>query len=215
METSDKKPAVVFDVNAAITLKLLSPEGERKIRVRFPTDQEWADRARKRKVYIKQLGRGISETHVGHAEEVDAALLVAIREPNDSTEVDACEASQLVEQLGKAEVDDVEPVPGGFRVVTRVPGGLTVHTLKMPSAKDSFQYRRSFARVFDLPYNKQELTINLQAAADLYARLVQSTEGYGGAQPVGTVPIIHQAVAVKAAVDGLEHAVQGDRDANF
>jgi hypothetical protein len=208
MET---KPAVVFDVKAAITLKLVSAEGERKIRVRFPTDAEWTDRARKRKVVIKQLGRGISETQIGHAEEVDAALLTAIREENDNTEVDAFEASQLIEQLGKAEVDDVELVPGGFRVITRVPGGLTVHVLKMPTAKDSFQYRRSFARVFDLPYNKQELTINLQAAADLYARLVQSTEGYGDA----VVPIIHQAIAVKAAVDGLEHAVQGDRDANF
>ncbi len=36
-------------------------------------------------------------------------------------------------------------------------------------------------------------------------------EGYAG----NVVPIIHQAVAVKAAIDGLEHAVQGDRDANF
>lgn len=77
MET---KQAMVFDVNAAITLKLLSPDGERKIRVRFPTDQEWADRARKREIYIKQLGRGISETQAGHAAEVNTALLAAIRE---------------------------------------------------------------------------------------------------------------------------------------
>src|SRR5512146_3318612 len=114
MET---KPAVVFDVKAAIILKLISADGERKIRVRFPSDQEWADRARKRKVYIKQLGRGISETQVSHGEEVDAALLTTIRDDNDNTEVDLYEASHLIEQLAKCDVDDVDPVPGGFRVV--------------------------------------------------------------------------------------------------
>jgi hypothetical protein len=35
------------------------------------------------------------------------------------------------------------------------------HLLKMPSAKDVFEYRRGFARVLDLPYNRQELIINL------------------------------------------------------
>ena len=92
----------------------------------------------------------------------------------------------------------------------RVPGGLTAHLLRMPSAKDVIEYRRGFARVLDLPFNKQELTINLAAAGSLYQKLTQSTEGYAGA-----VPIIHQAVAVKAAIDALEAGFQEDRPANF
>jgi hypothetical protein len=80
----------------------------------------------------------------------------------------------------------------------------------MPSAKDVFEYRRAFARILDLPFNKQELTINLAAAGTLYKKLARSSEGYAG-----EVPIIHQAVAVKAAIDALDAAFQEDRDPNF
>ena len=71
-------------------------------------------------------------------------------------------------------------------------------------------YRRAFARILDLPFNKQELTVNLAAAGDLYKKLCQGTEGYAGA-----VPIIHQAVAVKAAIDALDVGFEVDRPANF
>ena len=69
----------------------------------------------------------------------------------------------------------------------------------MPSAKDVNAYRHGFARVLDLPFNRQKLTINVRAAGDLYKKLIDATEGY-----VGDVPIIHQAVAVKAAIDALD-----------
>ena len=62
-------------------------------------------------------------------------------------------------------MDDVVPEAGAFRVSMRVPGGLTAHLLRMPSAKDVIEYRRGFARVLDLPFNKQELTINLAPPA--------------------------------------------------
>jgi hypothetical protein len=79
----------------------------------------------------------------------------------------------------------------------------------MPSAKDVFEYRRGFARVLDLPYNRQELIINLAPAATLFKKLVESSEGYSG-----DVPIIHQAVAVKAAIDALDGMFEEQRDPN-
>jgi hypothetical protein len=54
------------------------------------------------------------------------------------------------------------------------------------------------------------LTINVRAASDLYKKLTDATEGY-----VGDVPVIHQAVVVKAAIDALDASFQEDRDANF
>jgi hypothetical protein len=111
--------------------------------------------------------------------------------------------------LSQAEVDDVVQTGDTFRVSTRVLGGVTSHILKMPSAKDIFEYRRSFARILDLPFNRQELTINLAAAAALYKRLSQGAEGYAG-----EVPVIHQAVAVKAAIDALDAGFQEDRNPN-
>jgi hypothetical protein len=181
------------------------------VRVRFPSDDQWAERQRRRKVIVKSLGRGMSETMVPNAEDLDAALLAKIRiEEESAAEVDPFEAVRCVEQLAQAEVDDVVQTGDAFRVTTRVLGGTTVHLLRMPSQKDVFEYRRSFLRVLELPFNKQEVTVNLRAAGELYKKLIQATEGYAG-----DVPLIHQAVAVKAAVDALDMAFQEDREANF
>lgn len=200
----------VFDAARPVALNLRTPAGVKTVRVRFPTDEEWIERQRRRKVIVKQLGRGISETTIPNSEDADAVLLAKIRvaEP-DAPEVDAFEASRVIEQLGQAEVDDVVQVGDGFEVTLRVLGGTVSHSLRMPSAKDVFEYRRGFARVLDLPYNRQELIINLAPAGALYKRLVQGAEGYAG-----EVPVIHQAVAVKAAIDALDASFQETVDPN-
>jgi hypothetical protein len=198
----------VFDATRPVAVQLRTPAGVKTVRVRFPSDEDWAARQRRRKVIIKNLGRGISETTVPSGEDVDGALLAKIR-TEEGPEVDAFEASRIIEQLSQAEVDDVVQVGDAFRVSLRVLGGTVTHLLKMPSAKDVFDYRRGFARVLDLPYNRQELTINLQAAGALYKKLITATEGYAG-----EVPVIHQAVAVKAAIDALDAAFQETSDPN-
>lgn len=192
----------VFDSTRPIALQLRTPTGVKTVRVSFPSDEEWTERQRRRKVVIKQLGRGVSETIIGNAEDADAALLAQIRD-GEGPEVDPFEASRIIEQLSQAEVDDVVQTGDSFRVTLRVLGGVVTHLLKMPSAKDVFEYRRGFARVLDLPYNRQELTINLAAAGALYKKLITATEGYAG-----EAPIIHQAVAVKAAIDALDAGFQ-------
>jgi hypothetical protein len=200
----------MFDAKQPITIHLRTPDGLKPIRVRFPTDEEWIDRQKKRKVIVKQLGRGVSETTIPDSAEADAALLAKIRVPEENAPVvDAFEASRIIEHLSQADVDDVVQVGDGFRVTLRVLGGTVSHVLRMPSAKDVFEYRRGFARVLDLPYNRQELIINLAPAAALFKKLLESSEGYAD-----HVPIIHQAVAVKAAIDALEGAFQETADPN-
>jgi len=201
----------MFDATKPIAMNLRAPAGVKTVRLRFPSDDEWTERQRRRKVIIKQLGRGISETVVPNSEDVDAALLAKIRaEEQDAVDVDPFEASRIIEQLSQAEVDDVVQAGDAFRITLRVLGGTVAHVLAMPSAKDVFEYRRAFARILDLPFNKQELTINLAAAGALYKKLARAAEGYAG-----EVPIIHQAVAVKAAIDALDAAFQEERDPNF
>jgi hypothetical protein len=205
METN----TVVFDAANPVAVQLLGPGGRKTVRVRFPSDDEWAERQRRRKVLIKNLGRGVSETTIENGEEIDAALFAKVRE-DDGPEIDPFEAQKIIEQLATCDVDDVAQAGDSFRITTRVPGGTTTHLLKMPSAKDVNTYRRGFLRVLDLPFNRQQITINVRAASDLYKKLIESTEGYAG-----DVPVIHQAVAVKAAVDALDASFQEDRDANF
>jgi len=199
----------VFDATRVVALRLLGPDGAKTIRVRFPSDDEWAERQRRRKLIIKNLGRRRSETTVSNSEDVDAALLAKIRS-EEEPEVDVFEAQKVIDQLATCDVDDVVIVGDAFRITLRVLGGTVTHLLKMPSAKDVADYRRGFARIVDLPFNRQELTINVRAAGDLYKKLVEATEGYAG-----EVPIIHQAEAVKAAIDGLDASFQEDADTNF
>ena len=200
----------VFDAARPIALQLRTSAGVKTIRVRFPSDEEWTERQRRRKVIIKQLGRGVSETIIANGEDADGALLAKIRTPEDNApEVDSFEASRIIEQLSQAEVDDVTQAGDAFRVTLRVLGGTVTHVLKMASAKDVTEYRRGFARVLDLPYNRQELTINLAAAGALYKKLITTTEGYAG-----DAPVMHQAVAVKAAIDALDAGFQEPGDPN-
>jgi hypothetical protein len=182
----------------------------RTVRVRFPNDEEWIERQQKRKVIVKKLSRGVSETTVPNSEDADAALLAKIRvAEEDAPDVDAFEASRAIEQLSQAEVDDVAQAGEGFRVTLRVLGGTVSRLLKMLSAKDVFKYRLGFARVLDLPYNRQELVINPAPAGTLYNRLLLSDEGFAG-----EVPLIHAAVAVKAAIDARDGAFQEAGDPN-
>jgi len=204
----------VFDSTRPIAISLRTPDGVKTVRVRFPSDDEWIGRQRRRKVLVKQLGRGISETTVANGEDVDAALVALIqekpRDSGDTPEIDPFEAMKVIEQLSLAEVDDVVPDGDSFKVTLRVLGATTLHLLKMPSAKDVFEYRRGFARLLDMPFGRQEVTINIASAATLYKKLITSSEGY-----VGEAPIIHQAVALKAAIDAMDTAFAEDRDANF
>ena len=172
--------APVFDATRPVAINLRGPDGVKTVRVRFPSDDEWAERQRRRKVIVKQLGRGISETTTPSGEDIDAAMLAKIR-TEEEPQVDAYEAQKVVEQLAICEVDDVVLAGDAYRVSLRVLGATTTVLLKMPSAKDVSQYRHG-----------------------------EATEGYAG-----DVPIIHQAVAVKAAIDALDASFQEDRDASF
>lgn len=202
---------IIFDGDRTIALNLRAPDGTKTVRVRFPSDEEWIRRQKRRKVIVKQLGRGRSQTDVLPCEDADADLVQSLRvEEKDGPEIDKFEAARVLEILATAEVEDVSDEPGGFAVTLRVLGGKSTHHLRMPSEQDRAQYRRSFADVVDLPYGKQQITVNIGAAAEIYRRLQVSAEGYAGA-----VPIIHQSTALKAALDALDASFAEDQDENF
>src|SRR5512133_1222028 len=174
--------AAVFDATRPVAVQLRGPDGTKTVRVRFPSDDEWAERQRRRKVIVKQLGRGISETTIPNGEDIDAALLAKIR-TEEEPEVDVFEAQKVIDQLGTCDVDDVVLAGDSFRVTLRVLGATTVLLLKMPSAKDVSQYRRASARVLDLQFNRQEITVNVRAAGELFKNLIEATEHYAGDVP--------------------------------
>ena len=201
----------MFDTKREIDVKLQSPDAAGKsVAIRFPTDEEWMERQRRRKVVIKQLGRGMSETVPPESADEDAQLVQRLL-VEQGPDIDGYEATRILDQLSDCDVDDVQAEGGAYRVTTRVPGAITAHLLRMPTAKQILQYRRGFVRVIDLPYNRQSMTINMAAAGDLYKDLLQKAEGYAG----DAVPIVHQVVAVKAVIDAVEAACGVAGNENF
>lgn len=188
-----------FDSNRQIDLKLQSANGAKALTIRFPSDAEWIERQQKRKIIVKQLGRGISDTITPDSADIDLELLKQIRIGEEELDIDEYEASRIIDQLSQADVDDVLPGAASYTVILKVPGATVSHSMLMPSAKDIFQYRRSFIRSLNLPYNKQQLTINLEAAASLYEKAGAKAFGYSA-----EVPIIHKAAVVQAVVEHIE-----------
>ena len=208
---AEEKKAPAFDAKREIDIKLQSPDGATKpVAIRFPTDEEWMERQRRRKVVIKQLGRGMSETVPPESADDDAQLVQRLL-VEQGPDIDGYEATRILDQLSDCDVDDVQAEGGAYRVTTRVPGGMTAHLLRVPTAKQILHYRRGFVRVIDLPYNRQSMTINMTAAGDLYKDLLQTAEGYAG----DAVPIVHQVVAVKAVIDAVEAACGVAGNENF
>lgn len=200
---------IVFDRDRQVDVVLRAPEGTKTVKVRFPSDEEWTERQRKRKVVIKHLGRGVTESSVPNSVPVDEELFrkIAIGE---GPEVDAFEAARIIDELSFCEVDNVTEEAEGYRISLRVPGGTVAVVLRVPSAREVFEYRRSFARVLDLPFGRQEMTINLGAVSTLFAKLLARNEGYAG-----DIPVIHQSVALQALLDKLERGFVEDRTGNF
>jgi len=199
-----------FDASRPIEIKLKSAEGVKLITLRFPSDAEWIARQKARKLVVKSLGRGTSETIPPDSGEFDLDLVVRLRTDEAGPEIDKYEASRILDQLGECDVDGVVEDGGSYRVTTRVPGAVTVHILRMPTAKEIMQHRRAYCRTLDMPFNQSQTTVNLAAGGETYSKLEPKAEGYAGA-----VPIIHQAAAVNAAIAALEFGIGVAEPENF
>ena len=187
----------MFDAARPITLKLQTPDGPKAVSVRFPTDEEWTERQRARKIVTRSLGRGMSKSDVPGHEEVDEAFVRKVK--TDGPEIDCYEAMTIVGVLSRCDVTDVEREDGGYRVRMTVPGGETSVLLRMPTAREIYAFRREYVSAVDLPHGKSSTSVNLEAAARLFDALAGESTGYAG-----PVPIIHKEAALVAMIAEFE-----------
>lgn len=208
-ETKETKP--VFDSNRPIGIKVRTPKGIEKISVRFPTDDEWIERQRKRKIVTKDLGSGMSQTSVAETDEVDAALLAQIRIGDDGIEVDGYEATSVFDRLQRAEVvGEVTREAGQFCITLRVLGGIeTTHVMRMPTAREEIRYRKSITQSID-SRSMNQTTIHLSVAGDFYKALLVRNAGYSG-----PVPIVHMAVVMPRLMEETKILLGEDDSENF
>jgi hypothetical protein len=200
----------VFDASRPLAIKL-PPDGARVLHLGFPTDEQWIAFQRKNKVVQQNLGRNRSQTRTNRevAARLSSLLVEAIRTDPDGPAIAPADASYAMKILNECDVTGVTRVAEGFRVAMRVLGGIeTAHVLRGPNAEEIEQYRFGLASVLDLPHGQQEITINLEAAAQTYAKLKVSAENY-----VGEPPVTHQNAAIRAAIEELEMFLQGGDEA--
>jgi hypothetical protein len=166
--------------------------------VRFPTDEEWALRARARKILIRRLGRGVSETIAPEPSEADVRLYQAIA-LNGAPAMTPAEAVRVLEAIGVTDVTDVRMTGADAEVDMTVAGSTVMHALRMPSADQVVTFRRQAFRMLDLPYNQQELRVNADAGAKLYDQLGGKSDDY-----VNGIPAVHKDAAVRAVIEYID-----------
>ena len=173
----------MFDTSRDFEIDLY---GEKTCVVRWPTDEEWAARARANKTVRRILSGGRTKSETPDQESTSSDLLAKIRK-DDGVPFEPEEATLLIAKMLRAEVEDSTRDEGGYTITLRVFGGVTTtHKLKKPSIKEMF---RTQGAMSDPMQTRREIIVRypLEPGAKLYDSLILSAEGYAGA-----VPIIHK-----------------------
>ena len=174
--------------------------------MRWPTEDEWEERARTRKILIRRLGRGVNETEIRPSGEFDLKLWGKIK-LNGAPELTPGEATFVVDQLAKCDILDVEMDGDQAVVQLRVFGGRVKHRLRLPTADEVIKLRDQAAKALDLPYGRQELRIALGPGARLWDACAGSSEDY-----IGPVPGPHKDTAVRAVIDYIDQQMESQND---
>lgn len=187
---------------AEINVKLIGNEGaKQEVRLQWPSDAQWTARQRARKTIIRQLGGGKSETEVSGGEDADLDLFRAIR-LDESKDLDKYEAQLVVNRLATCEIRGVRRDAPGFVVEAETAAGLLEFQMSIPSAAQRAQHGRNFVRLIDLPYNQQEVKVNLGAAGELFDALCSER----------AIPLPWKVSIVSALLTALNQEVGGDED---
>lgn len=195
----------MFDVSKQFTVRILSGT-VKQCTVRFPSDAEWCERARRIKGIRRMLGRGKSEYEAGDGQGIDAEFLAKIRVEGDNTEFNGAESSHVVDRLTTATITNVSRSGDNFRIELRHFGADLVHVLKIPTQADMVEYGRASVKVIDAR-RTQEIRVNLEPSGTLWDRCRVDAMGYEG-----PVPIVHKDTAIVellAQVAELEEELLG------
>ena len=188
----------MFDTTAEIELAMRLESGAKSVLVRWPSDEEWAERSKKRKIIIQRLGRGVTETKPPEPGDADLALYGKIA-LNGTPALTKGEAFQVAETLSTCTITNVE-IDGDYATVEMIVlTGPVRHTLKIPSADQVVAFRRSGFRLLDQPFNRQEITLFLDPGGKLWDTCGGKSEDYQG-----PVPVIQKDAAVRAVIDCIE-----------
>jgi hypothetical protein len=187
----------MFDTTAEFVIPARSGNARVEASVRWPNDEEWSERHKARKILIRRLGRGTSESEIDST-AADLALYEKVR-VNGAPPLTAAEASWVVDIMARANVTGVVLEGDEAEVTLQVMGGTVTHRLQQPSADQVLKMRRKASRLFDAPYNQQQLRTYLEPTAQLWDECKGRSADYNG-----LIPALHKDAAVRAVIEQIE-----------
>jgi hypothetical protein len=199
----DKKPT--FSIEKPIKTKLIRPDGDVVITLRFPSDDEWIERSRRRKIRSRNLGNGKTQ-NIPQAPDLQDMTLVNSLVIGEGKVEDEHEAKRVLDRVSTATVDsDIVREGSNLRIPLRIFGVQTMHIVRVPTERE----RGEFLQNSGIPTISQgsidTYGFNLGGAADLYAKLKKDVIGYDGA-----VSVVHALAVVSAAFEFIDQEIEGD-----
>jgi hypothetical protein len=198
----------MFDASAEFAITARTGKTKVEIGMRWPSDEEWAERHRTRKVSIRSMGRGVSETIIDSG-AADFKLYQTAR-LNGAPELTPAEASMVIKVLERAEVTEVVIDGEEATVTMQVPGGAVTHRLQLPTADQVIKMQRAASRLFSAPHNTSQMRMYLDPTAKLWDECKGRSEDYTGA-----VPALHKDVAIRAVVEEINNEMSASDDERF
>lgn len=211
--TPTENTTAAFQSGAAFHIRL--PRGGASAMLRMPTVAEWAARQRRIKTIQKRLGPGMTETSTEGIEAADFELLKAIQKDDsgeyladDRDHVDEDEAAELVQQLGRADVETDPQIEGDKLTVelTVIGDVVTRHTLRVPTVKELRAHRKASFAFVDLRRGRTQLKANVEEFCRFYDLLKVATENYEG-----EVAPMHRMAVVSEMLTYLDE-LEGEAD---
>ncbi|HEY1242177.1 MAG TPA: hypothetical protein VGF16_16550 [Bryobacteraceae bacterium] len=199
----------MFDPSKDLEFDVRTPEGNpAKVLIRWPSDEEWIERRRMKRMIVQQLGRGQHQMETIHDTKTDHRIYESIK-LNGAPSISGGEASRILDALEQFDIRDVQMPANQATVVMKVYHGLVRHTLQIPSADDIIKYKDGVgSRIKNLPFNKQEMRPRIEHGAEFWDKCKGSSEDYAG----HPVPAIHKFAAWEAVVKQLDEEINSRAD---
>jgi hypothetical protein len=187
----------VFDSAQAIEITVFRADGDKKVTVKHLNDGQIERRNRATKILVRRVRGGATEHEVLRNREVDLAIFEEIKVSGD--ELEAFEASYVLERLIDTELIDAVREGGCYRVSMDAVGCMTEHLLNIPTQKQVANYR-DHSRKAVHRQRLMELKVYLEIGRTLYDALLVEKTGYAKGS---LVPISHKNRVVDALMDTL------------
>jgi hypothetical protein len=200
----------MLDINTPITVQCRTAAGGLiQIPVRWPTDEEWAERARGQKWITIRKGRGQSQTDLFPGES-DLRLFEKIRQSDNGTAppvLSPGEATTVISALATCTTTDFDLSGNDVKLTLETIHGEVQQSLRLPTADEVLNLKKAHVSR-ELPFNKVELVLNHNAMVKLWDTCGGQGIGYAG----GVVPAIHKEAVISELLQFLAREVSARTD---